>query len=300
MKIIRPSVIGDAQLTSSSIPETDYAAWSAGTTYAVGGRCIVSTAGLHRVYESLQAGNIGVYPPTDVSDPPKWLDIGPTNRWAMFDSLIGTASAADDVIDVTLSPGQIDSIAFFDVSAGEIEITMTSSGLEVYSHTIYLSSVDGITDWFSYYFEPIILSTDTVRFDLPAYASPVLRVRILQPGGVARCGAIVVGMQKALGLPQYGVKFGITDYSRKEKDTFGNWIVVERSYSKRVTADLVLDSKAVDDIHRTLSKYRATPLVWATTNRFTAGLVLGFYRDFSINVAYYQMSYCSLEIEGLT
>lgn len=36
MKIIRPFIVTDASLVSSNVPETDYADWAAGTTYALG------------------------------------------------------------------------------------------------------------------------------------------------------------------------------------------------------------------------------------------------------------------------
>ena len=43
MKIIRPNVITDAMLVSSDIPETDYAEFAMGTTYASGARVMDST-----------------------------------------------------------------------------------------------------------------------------------------------------------------------------------------------------------------------------------------------------------------
>lgn len=42
----------------------------------------------HRKYEALAASS-GVSPSTD---PAKWLDLGPTNRWAMFDARVGAAT----------------------------------------------------------------------------------------------------------------------------------------------------------------------------------------------------------------
>ena len=83
MQFIKPVSISDATLISSTIAETDYSAWSSGTTYALGDKVILTST--HRVYESLQAANTN-HNPTEAAST-WWLDIGPTNRWAMFDDV---------------------------------------------------------------------------------------------------------------------------------------------------------------------------------------------------------------------
>ena len=87
MRLIRPTTLTDAMLTSSTAPETDYPAWSSVTAYTVGARVILTAT--HRRYEAL-AASTNVSPSTD---PTKWLDLGPTNRWAMFDARVGTATS---------------------------------------------------------------------------------------------------------------------------------------------------------------------------------------------------------------
>ena len=53
MRLIRPTTLTDAMLTSSTAPETDYPAWSSATAYAVGARVILTAT--HRRYEALAA-----------------------------------------------------------------------------------------------------------------------------------------------------------------------------------------------------------------------------------------------------
>ena len=55
LSVLAPIPIADAMIVSSTAPETDYAAWSGATTYALGGRCI--SVATHRIYESLRANN---------------------------------------------------------------------------------------------------------------------------------------------------------------------------------------------------------------------------------------------------
>jgi hypothetical protein len=93
---------------------------------------------------------------------------------------------------------------------------------------------------------------------------------------------------------------GIIDYSRKETDQFGVTSVVERAWAKRMTARVVMDTEQIDDIYRTLAQLRATPVLWIGSEGFESLSVYGFYKEFSIDLAYPTVSYCSLTIEGLT
>ena len=63
---------------------------------------------------------------------------------------------------------------------------------------------------------------------------------------------------------------------------------------------LVLATDAIDDIHRSLAALRATPVLWIGSESFESLTVYGFYKEFSIDIAYPTVSYCSLTIEGLT
>ena len=67
MPQVLPYTITDPVLTSSSVPETDHAAWVSGTTYAAGDRVI--RTGTHRIYERLIPG-AGTTPPE--SDSANW------------------------------------------------------------------------------------------------------------------------------------------------------------------------------------------------------------------------------------
>ncbi|MBY0241477.1 MAG: hypothetical protein K2X55_19400 [Burkholderiaceae bacterium] len=73
-RIVRPLVMTDAVLTSSTVPETTVAEWDGGSTYAAGD--IRGVAGAHNsqdVYESLQGSNVN-HPPA--SSPTWWKKLG--------------------------------------------------------------------------------------------------------------------------------------------------------------------------------------------------------------------------------
>ena len=297
MRLIRPTTLTDAMLTSSTAPETDYPAWSSVTAYTVGARVIL--AATHRRYEAL-AASTNVSPSTD---PTKWLDLGPTNRWAMFDARVGTATSRAASLQVGLAPGAIDALALIDTEAESATVTLTAGGVQVYSRsqTFNVGGV-AIDNWFSWFFEPLGQKTSMLFLDVPVYAAGQLSVTLTRdnPADSVSCGTLLVGRQLSLGDTEHGADIGIIDYSRKETDQFGVTSVVERAFAKRMTAKVVLATDAIDDIHRSLAALRATPVLWIGSESFESLTVYGFYKEFSIDIAYPTVSYCSLTIEGLT
>ena len=86
MKIIRPITLTDAMLTSSNVPETDYTAYNAATTYVGVDRCIDTT--LHTVYESLPSSGIELLT----------LDVAPAVPWLPDWTLTGQTSLQTCVV----------------------------------------------------------------------------------------------------------------------------------------------------------------------------------------------------------
>lgn len=300
MKIIRPITITDTVLTSSNAPETDYTAWNSATAYTVGQRCILVST--HKVYECLIT-NTNFSPDVNLTGlTPKWLQIGATNRWLMFDASWGTQTSITTPLTVVLTPGTIiNSLALLNLAATSVVVSMVVSGSTVYSTTIDLSGGAAVQDWYSYFFDPISYKTDLVLTDLPPYSSCVITITINNTGSSAKCGNCVLGSFYDLGGTQYNATAGIVDYSAKSTDPFGNNTVIKRAYSKRMTAKLQINKLIVDDVVTTLAAYRSTPIVWiGADNLYTSLIVYGFYKDFDVDIAYPTVSYCSLTIEGLT
>lgn len=92
MKVIVPTTITDALLTSSSVPEAAPAAYAGGTTYALGDQVSTGTVGgVITVYESLQAANTGHTPS---SSPTWWKSVAET--YSTYAA--GTTYAAGDLV----------------------------------------------------------------------------------------------------------------------------------------------------------------------------------------------------------
>ena len=298
MLLIRPQTIapGSPIVTSTNVVES-VAAYAGGTTYGLGDTGRYN----YRIYESLQASNTGHQPDLTASAT-WWLDIGPANQWAMFDLINGTVSTATGSIDITLTlTGRVDSVALFNVSgASSVRVVVsTVADGTVYDVTTSMTSTSGINDWYSYFFEDIVLLDTFFKTALPLYPNPI--VRIVITGATVTCGTVVVGQSKNLGKTLHdGAAVGITDYSRKETDDFGNYTLVERAFARRGSFQLRLPRASVDEVQRILSDYRATPAVYAATTEYSSTQIFGFFREFNIEIDRPLESLCSIEIEGLT
>ena len=120
-----------------------------------------------------------------------------------------------------------------------------------------------------------------------------------QVDGDVSCGMCVLGIAQDLGLMGWAPRIGIIDYSKKTVDDFGNPTILERNYSKRLSAELWIDNLSIDRIVRLLAQYRATPVVWFGTDAFDSTIIYGWYRDFEAIIESPAGSRCSLEIEGM-
>lgn len=311
MIVVPPLNITDARLTSSNIPEPDTGEpteYDEVTNYSVGAEVGVYTvqADIHRRYECLVANG----PATTVvrpweDDGTTWLDTGPTNRWAMFDDGNSTQSIEANEIDVDIDPGEIiNAVALINIVATEAQVVMTDPGPGgegvVYDKTVNLIDNSGIQDWHAYYFTPIERKTDLVLLDLPSYSAATIQVTLTATSSDVKIGSLVLGYQSEIGITDHGTSIGIKDYSRKETDSFGNFVVLKRSFSKRADYAVTVRTNRVAYIQNYLSRLRSLPAVWIGNESFGSTIIFGYYRDFDIILSSPQISDCNIVVEGLT
>ncbi len=295
MQIIKPLDITETVLLASNVPEDDYPPWNSSTAYLVGDRCLRN----RRIYEALVAHS-NVDPAGPATSPATWLDLGMDNRWRMFDDKVGSQTSQTGSIAVTLQPGAvINALALFNLQGRTATVVMTDPNEgEVYRRTVSLIDA-GVSNWYDWFFAPIGRHTDLVLLDLPAYGTAQLGVSVDNAGDPASCGHLVVGTQVELGVALYGTSVGITDYSRKDEDEFGNALVVERAYSKRAEFDLRLGTDQVATVQRLLASLRARPVVWIGEPSYEETLIFGFFKDFNLSISGPSISDGTLTVEGL-
>ena len=301
MYFIDPIQITDTEFTSSTVPETDFAEWAVGTTYADGDKVISTTT--HRIYESVQASNTGNDPTTD--DGTWWIDIAPTNRWAMFDNVVGTVTsqATSIIVEVDLD-SIVSSLALLDISAESVRIEVIDpiDGL-VYDKTITTYDQATVIDWYTYFFEDLRPQTSLIINDLPSYKQSTIKLTISNSSSNAECGTFAIGKYIELGKSQYGARVGIIDYSKKDTDIFGVTSLLERTYAKKIDVNCWVDNTQVDYIANKLAEVRATPCVWVSNNdssAYSSLVVYGFYKDWQTVISYPTVSILNMSIEGLT
>ena len=302
MQIIRPSIYTsiDTVLDSTTVPETDFAAWAAGTSYTTGTKVIRTTT--HRIYQNIQAGIDAGLPE---NTPSRWQDIGPTNAYAMFDSISSTQTTATDSFTVVLTPGtRVDSLAFINLKGLTLTVSATNNGAEeIYNQTFQLNQA-GVTSWFAWFFEPFVQKRDVYILDFPVtYANPIITITLSTDSG------LTVGMGRGLwgrkydsGDIEFGATLSIKDYSAKTTDTNNNTYLTKKSNVKLLRFNSVLNQEDTNRISTTLRDLLSIPCVFigykgAGYEYLSAH---GFYQNFTITATNPVENYVSLEIEELT
>lgn len=294
---IKPLTITDAILVSSTVAETDYAAWSSVATYALADRVMVVAT--HKVYQSVQAANIN-HPVTDTA---WWIEVGATNRWKCFDASNSTRTAKATSAQYVLTPGNwVSAIALLnnlDVTTMRVQMVDPTYGT-VYDKTVFVGSLLADPSWYSFFIAPKRSLSSVVLTDLPNYPSATITVDLTGSADMA-WGVLMLGQATALGEGVlYGARVGIQDYSRKETNTFGDTVLVVRAFAKRANFNLILTAEQSDTVSEWLTEVRATPILWIGSSRYTSTMVYGIWQNFEVTLQYFDNSNCSLEILGLT
>lgn len=287
-------VVGDG-MYFSNIPENDYPAWSSATTYGVDVSGSNSVVYNHVKYASLQASNTNHQPDTS---PTWWSVIGATNAYAMVDTQVGTQTVGSvgGHIVAYLKVGAQPSASFINVVADSITLSIWSAGSQVYTTTIDMTGgTSGV---------PV---TDYTISGLPTYSDAIMMVDAYHATKAPAIGNFVVGTRYYVGSTETTPTIGITDYSIKTVDAFGNPTLTVRGYAKRMSTKQLLDDSEVDYVARIMSQVRATPCVWNAnttmvardSNKKTSLIVYGYYKDWQIEVTYNTKSYLTAEIEGM-
>jgi hypothetical protein len=304
MRVIKPINVTPAKLTATNIPEPDTARgetqWTAGT-YTTGTRRILTST--HLVYQvaadpsTTDAPDVGA-----AKTVPTWVIVGPTNRYAMFDDVNDTQSIKSSPLNVEITPSQvINGLAMFNVSgASTVNVKQIDpvAGI-VYNRDVAMTDNSSIVDYYAYCFEPIINRTEFVLLDLQPYGQS--KVVVSATGGEIKIGTLTMGTQIDLGIALYGTSLQLLDFSRKERNEFGSFVVVPRRTAKLVDFDVSVPKGRVGYVFNQLQSLTTVPAVWVGTDENDdSTLVYGYYRDSQINIS--GPVYCSatIQVEGLT
>jgi len=234
-----------------------------------------------------------------------WLYVRPSNKWAMFDGSISTASSRSHRLAVQfsasdgLSGKKINAIAMFGLIGSKVEIWCGPPSNVNYWYKSFNLTLSVVDNWYSYFFGTIDPTASIFSTDLPSFDTATISVVITNDGGTASCGLMAAGHSVDLGMTNCNAKIGIMSYSVKNTDSYGVTSFAKGPNSKKLSVTAIIDNTLLDSTYQTMASLDATPCAWIATDQYSAFSLFGFYRDFSIEVTYPTKSLISFEIEGL-
>lgn len=288
----------------TDFPNTE-AEYNAGTTYALNDVIYYK----NRRYRSLVAGNVGNTPDATTSVE-EWLDIGPSNPYAAFDEKVSTISQSSKpndprrymVLFVKRPTGidPIDSVGCVELEfVNRVRCGISSLTNNLYTTVIGSASKDIGGDEETAYFTAnsavtgrmvVTLLFEFNDFNLPdAFTGPSV-------------GEIVVGANFKVGTTNYGLSFGITDYSKKETDEFGNVSLLKRANKKTVSATVDCLKSNVNNTTRRIRSLLAVPTLWSFSDDSGFDTVVNTYgiiSEFQSQINYPTFVTCSVQIEEI-
>jgi len=281
-------------------------AYNAATTYAAGDT--VYSASTHRCYESLVAGNVGnplpVLPEISTAN---WMDVGPTNKWAMFDLSRNTQTVTTSPLTVVVTPGQrINTVGLTGLKGNSVVISATSvtGGGTVYGPVTIDLNTRQVNDGYDYCFEPFSTNPSAVVFNVPPYSDIVVTVSISSTSGNVKCGSMVVGTYVYLGALQYGATNDGLNFSTVTRDDWGNATLVPRRTLPTTEQTLMVSSSRVNKVKQARIDLNAIPALWtgiddSTSEWFDMLSILGIYTKFQIGAPIRSMAEITLSLEEI-
>lgn len=285
MYAILPMTVTDTELTASSVAENDHSEYDISTTYAANDRVISTTT--HRIYQSVQGSNLG----NALTDAAWWTDVGATNRWRPFDGVLQDTCGDSGPITFTVAPGAnvVTAIALLNLTATEATVTITASGAgsPFYDETQTYSAGETSAVFSGF----ATASGDTIVISIGASLED------------AELGEIVLGQLFYIGSSVSGTEIGITDYSIKDQDAFGNYIVTQRAFTDTPSFEAMIRTDRAASIKQMLADRRALPTVFMAedTTDWSATLVYGYFTNLQIDMAPgdWTFSRLTMDVEGL-
>lgn len=269
MKIIEPVTVSDAMLTTNVVNiEPD---WATGT-YDAGNRAVVDDS----VYEALV---------TTTENPvgsDNWIRVGYSNIWRMWTEGADSLSTRNGGIDVTLADVPIISAVVILGAVGVECRAILTDGLDVvFDETKNLVDI-GVQDWWEYYFTDYEVKRYIYFDSLPPHGGAGLQI-IVSAATVdheAAVGRVIFGLEREIGVTLQGVTTRIEDYSVKDRDGFGNLILIPRRTIRLVDYDFMVDNALLDTARRRFQALAAKPTLFVGDGHLPETIVYGVFTNF--------------------
>jgi hypothetical protein len=307
-----------SSVTASAKDEFDY---TGSTTYNTGDEVKVSfeddgtTARTPVVeYEALDDGITTDYPP---DSPTKWSETATSNRYAMFDNYINSVTTDTKDIEVEVASSRANMVGLFGLVGSDVTFGWFDDLADIGGNVLYdddgekllvgesethVLKIPASTGWHSWLFDDYEYKTKMI-WETNKRVGTTISVKITTAGGVASCGAMVLGNAKFLGNTRYNAKVGIDDYSVITTDSLDRLYLSQGNYSDHAEIEMWLENDTIDVVRRRLTALRGSLAIWELNNDgsdYDSLRIYGYYKTFDIIIPGPSISYCSLEIGGAT
>lgn len=273
MKILVPLTITNAMLSSSTIaePAAGEAIWAAATSYVVGQRAILTAT--HRIYENLIAGVNATSPDLALTGTtPRWMDVGPTNRWSAFDGVVSTGSSATTSLTYVLLPGFFSSLAFYGLVGSTISISIKTAPGGTVFYTYSGDLLELPVDYYDYYFGTLRQLSKLILDNILTYANPEMTVTISAAAGApVAVGMIAIGTfysligADSLGGTEYGATAEPITYSYIKTDIFGTTKIIRRHSATNMNIRVILPQNEADAALQIVQSVLDVPAAWVAS-----------------------------------
>lgn len=237
----------------------------------------------------------------------------PASGYSFAGEIDPITDLASSTVDKTLSvvfttPAECETVrvSLLAKSQGDVVwFSRVSLAPTLYNETISLLNTVAVVDWYTYFYEPIVMATDLVKTDLatvevPPISTASITMIVTNTGGTAKVGEIIMGLKFNIGKMKYRPSVSINNFSGKTIDTFGDTTITPRGWSKKLNCELILKNTVVDEVYRQYTLYKDTAIVWVGDPDHSILVVYGLWKNFEIVLPYPDYSVCNLQIEGLT
>lgn len=292
-----PTPITDAMVNAFAAEDSS-TVWAAYSATAGDIRHVVAT---HRRYKAAATFASTVSPELE---PDKWKDIGPTNKWAMFDGYVSTPTLLPSGTPIILTPGYFNAILLRGVSnANGLTVTVKSSTGGPVIFGPYTDDMEGSEpgDWYEYWYMPFSPKERVLITGIEPYANAEVTITLTSASGDVSIGMLAVGDLMPLASTLVNPEARFSDFSYVDIDSETGENVIEKGANAR---DLALTgwipSEEASGLDRAMRALLGVPAEWiaSTEDRFEGLTTFGLGRG-SIRYPDRVQALLNLEVQGL-
>jgi len=309
-KALVPNEITAARFVSSTIAEPDATRvmqdgdvgeklWVTGATYPQNRSVILAST--HRVYRDAVGGVSNVSPDLD---PTRWVNEGPTNKWAWADGEGGTRTVSPSPLVIEVAPGSVTHIGLagmVDVASVLVEIWDAPGGTRIHNQSYSTSDVSTTNPLWDLYFTAPTYGTLRIISGLPVAPAGRIRVTLTGYKPTLAVGLIAFGRTQTLGAVEVQASAVYRDYGYSTTNKWGNTVRTKGAKGKDLRCTAAFPMSEANNVDRALLSLLDVGAIYIPSEQRALRFLTtwGLIKPAEISAPSNQMASANFEIEGL-